>query len=344
MIKISDKRTSWVNGDVLEADDLSDSFFANKWYDVYRTDASIVGEMRGLAGHSSGKLSVIVGDGDIWNTADSGVTWTEKNTTLSSSPFYIKKCKADRTYAIAVEDGASADTSYTADSGATWTDGGDLSAQVTAVNDLSVPTTTLAVVAVADSNGDTIQRSTDNGANWVDATTSPGAEVYCVDMIDGTTGFAVALGGGIWKTTDSGDTWVDTTHIVTSPLVSSTMYAISSTAVIFTAVSNSMLAFYDGTQNAYNKVRLPSSGVPSNFIKLANGYFYVVGYGGVTNNPTILKSTDSGVNWKMATIPASVSMAADKNKCTLSEDADNTLLVNLSTVSDGNILKIYEDD
>lgn len=342
---MSDKRSVWADGDILYSDDLSDSFWANKWYTaVLSTSSDFSGtEFRGAIGHATSKISIILDDGDIWYTADSGENWVEKNTTLSTTPFFIKNAKANKAYGIAVENGASADTSFTADSGVAWSDGGDLAATVTAVNDLSVPTTILAVVGVADSNGDTIQRSVDNGANWIDATTSPSAEVYAVDMFDGTTGFAIDSAGNIWKTTDSADTWADTGHQIAGGAVSNnTIFAISATVFVHTSETGAIIGYYDGTGNAITIMRMPD-GMTTNFYKLTNGSIYMAAQSG--NSALSLFKSTNGLNWKVSTLPFTAgAWGALKNKGVLSEEANDTLLLLTSISFASNIIKIVEED
>ena len=350
---MTDKRSSWTNGDVLYGDDLADSIYANRWFKVLnRTDVDVA--TVGVVGHSSTHYSVIGTDGDIWVTTDSGTNWTEKNTTFTTKSAIVPVI-ADRTYGIAIDadDTSNAASAYTSDSGVTWSNGGAVGND-NYVNDLSAPTTTLAVCCT-DNNitNDNIYRSTDNGANWAAASTSPNVDVVALNMFDGTTGYATDIDDNIWKTTDSGDNWVDTGNDISGTEEGDTICCLSATTALITLRGSGYVYLYDDTANTTTLVldwgTTTDAGYPTHFVKAVNNfiYFAVLNTSDIVARPSALYRTTDGLVWEIMTLPYSGEAEAggtnNYTKYFISEGADNEILLLGSSVSSASpLFKIIE--
>src|SRR3990167_7801469 len=167
--------------------------------------------MYGIAAHSATLFSLATSNGTyLFNS--SAQTWTQKSATITADAL-IENCDANRAYAIAIETGATPDSVYTSDSGTTWSESaGETGATVTAVKDISFPTTTVAVIACVVSSGVSIWRSINGGNNCAVASSGPTATCDCVHMFDGSKGVAIDDSNNIWYTEDGGANWTDSTY------------------------------------------------------------------------------------------------------------------------------------
>lgn len=289
---------TFTNGTVADADEVNQNFaHAQGFFDVRYPTANAIGSHTTIA-HSATTWSTAA-NGFIYQTTDSGGTFTSRNTALDTAPVLIV-CKDDITKGFAIELTATGETAYTADSGATWTTKTS-AGHATLVYDAAFPTANLIVVAGNDAAGtDHIQRSTDQGTTWTDATTSPGTLVYAVDMFDGTNGFAVVSGPGaqIWKTADGGDTWTNSGH-TTSMATDTNTRVVALSATVCVIASNGIIDYYDGSGNAQRKVQNASTLYCTGLVS-TNSDLFAWFRNGTSGYPTIMyASKDAGVNWMM---------------------------------------------
>lgn len=242
---------TFVPGTVIRSAEVNTNFKVSHNYmdTFYISPATDI--INGLVAHSDTTLSLAGSTGAIFQSVDSGVTWTSKNTMLDTKPF-IKLCKANPVYAVALDSSATSGSVHTSDSGATWS-GAGTTGFMTNTRDVSYPIVGLIVVAGND-NVAGIQYSTDNAVTWTDATTGP---TYCVavDMYSGTTGFAIDNSGNIYKSVDSGVNWTDTTHNISTTLYLNgvtSLCAVSNSkfvAIVGVETTGGELNIYDSTGN-----------------------------------------------------------------------------------------------
>lgn len=296
---------TFTNGTLADADEVNANFaYTNDFYDLVNTSGLVTGYPTGIIAHSATIWSVVNNSGDLFNSTDSGASWTSKNATPNAVSL-IRLCKADATYGVAVEYGnlANPEVTVTTDSGATWTSKTSI-VFPNGVYDVSMPTTSLIVVGGNDGAGiDFVQRSVDNGTNWVDATTSPATVVYALDMYDGTTGYCLDASSNIWKTTDGGDTWTDTTDNSSISTENTRIMCLSATVAIVS--TNGTLEYYDNTAHtvtakfstntAMNPIGLIStdSRIYAGLVKQANDQSTWI----------MLMSEDSGLTWALKGMP-----------------------------------------
>lgn len=329
----------FADSDALSADNLLDTFGSLPFRPI--TNRAGGNNITGVVAHSATTYSVIEDDGDIFQTTDSGTTWTSRNTDLDTDSF-IRLCKADAAYAFAIENATTAESAVTTNSGATWTT--TTSATYgTAVYDLSVPTTSLIVVGGDDGGGGNhIIYSTDDGTTWNDASTQPSAAIYALDMFDGSTGYAIDSSGNIWKTTNSGVDWTDTTDNITGSATTTTgILALSATTCL---IYNGLIQTYNNSTNTVTSVaNIPTTNTCAGIVKTTNGDYYIAtGASSGNTGITLAKSTDSGATWAVADIPFK-GAAVDNTvlKCQLTEFGSNNLLVSGNTTT---MLKVYNSD
>lgn len=291
--------SEWVDGDILNADDLLDTMSANDWKQ-FVSPLDNTNKIRGIISHSTTTFSVILDSGAIHQSTDTLLTFTSKNTDLDTNSF-IKVCKADRTHGVVVENQSSGEVAFTSDFGTTWTTKTS-TAFGTKVYDVSFPTGALIVVGGDDAGGtDHVVYSTNDGGTWTNASVSPDTRVYALDMFDGTTGYAVDSADKIWKTTDSGDNWVDTTHTTGNTAETDmSIYAISSTVVIIQIAG--LLWYYDnGTGNSTLKASPSDVNKSMGTTQTENGNIYTGACSTTGDHIFIWKSTNSGVDWGLRT-------------------------------------------
>lgn len=284
--------SEWVDGNVLNADDLLDSIVEYRWNTALTSPVpgTIIS---GVIGHSSTKLSVMLTSGAIWQL--SGTTWTNRSSPCDTTSFIVR-ARNDATIGFACENSATSETAYTADSGDTWTTktsatwGGD-------VNDVDMPSSALIVMVGDDGGGGNhIIFSTDQGGSWVDATTQPSAAIYSVSMFSATVGYAIDNAGNIWKTTNGAVDWVDTTHNVNGTArVSSKIYAVSATACII--LTEARLDVYDNTGGTVT-AKFGYYGYSGGICETTSGAIYVQAFKDTSLQVAIYRTLDNGTNWQ----------------------------------------------
>ena len=332
---------TFTNGTLANATEVNTNFAYTlgnaAWNRIISTTNADTGEGIGFQAHTATKMTMIDSGADIWYSADSGVTWTEKNTDLDTADIIHRNCKADRTYAIFIEMSGDNEVVHTADSGVTCTTKTSCTFG-TLIYAVSYPTTSLIVVGGNDTVGtDFIVFSTDSGATWTDATTTVDANCLALDMYDGTTGFAATTAGKIFKTVNSAVDWTDTGHTISATSANG-LVAISSTEFILAGIASNFLYVYkyDGSGNAVQKLLLNVVGAASYDYAMApvidsNGVIYT---GAIySSNPTymiILRSTDDGETWESMIIPANIDnwdTSVNNVNSALSLDEDDNLYV-----------------
>ena len=318
----------WENGDILNSTDLLDTFGAIKR--VARLNPPVINSCEGIIAHSSTTYSASINN-TIYVTTDSGATFTSKNTDPTATVL-LRAFKDDITKGFGLTiNKTDGETVYTADSGGTWTTKTALTAAQVVPMDMSCPTANLIVVAGTESggSGERIFRSTDQGGTWALATTSPTTDLYCVDMWDSSTGYAIDLNKNVWKTTDGGDTWADTTHNVnTSTTTGMSMRTLSATTAII-AGSGSIDAYNNSTGVSTQKFIFSSLDNTSGIIATDN-YLYISYFDANVQGAGIhvFKSDDSGATWDESMQFLSLSpTSGEDSKAGLSSITDDTFLL-----------------
>lgn len=321
---MTDNRLTWVDGDVLYADDLSDSILANPFLSTTYSSHTTLSRI-GCIAHSSTNYSMVHSTGEIMQTADSGVTWTSRSTVLDTNSF-IRLCRGATARGIGIEVGATAqEVVVTANSGATWTVATSL-AFGTDIYAVDWPVAGLIVVGGDDAVGTNhIVWSSDQGTTWTDATTQPTALIRSVAMLDGTTGYAIDINGLVWRTTNSAVTWTSTTHTVTAGGSSfpSSMYVVSATSVIMATADRLYLYnFNTGVFTLVFRLQITDNG-NHGFVSLSSGaicFGYASGVSG-----TLLRTTDSGTSWVLVRGRYAGATGGHYSKCELASYGDVVL-------------------
>jgi hypothetical protein len=278
-------------GTALPAASLDSNFaYVNPVWDIENVGGV---SMLGLIAHSSTVYSITNGATIyLWN----GTTLTSKNTDLETDNMLVL-CADDATKAFAIEATASGETAYTADSGTTWTTKTS-TAMGTEVRDVSFPTANLIVVAGDDAAGtDHIIYSTDQGASWTDATTSPSTDVACMAMFSSTVGYAVDTGGNIWKTTDGADVWADTGDNSSATSKVSSIYCLDADTCIIVC-GNGAIEKYVNSTNTITTVYFDNINTYNSGIVYTNVYLYTIMRNSDANGGILLFSDDDGDTWK----------------------------------------------
>jgi photosystem II stability/assembly factor-like uncharacterized protein len=332
----------WVTGDVLEADDLLDTFGNQKWLPLSTDPAGAT--YAGVIAHSSSTYSAMLVNGEIKQTTDSGVTWTSRNTDLEEPRNFIRVCLADTTHGVAVEPSATAETAFTDDSGATWTTKTSATF-ATAVHDVSFATAALIVLAGDDGGGGNhIVYSTDDAGTWNDPTTAPSAACYCVAMYDANTGYAVDSANNIWKTTDGGDNWADTGHNIAGTASTKMAMVATSATVAYILIPTGQVEKYDNSAGSSTKVLDLNIGDEIlGIMKKTNGDV-VAGIANTTADRgySCLVKSANGSNWNIRFLANVEGLtASDTNKCFLSELGTNHILTIFGSTD---IIRVYDSD
>ena len=331
---------TFTNGTLANATEVNTNFAYTlgnaAWNRIISTTNADTSDHIGYQAHTATKMTMIDSGADIWYSADSGVTWTEKNTDLDTADIIHRNCKADRTYAIFIEMSGDNEVVHTADSGVTCTTKTSCTFG-TAIYAISYPTTSLIVVGGNDAAGtDFIVFSTDSGANWTNATTTVDAICPALDMYDGSNGFALTNTGKIFSTSNAAVDWTDTTHTY-NPVPeqpNTILVAVSSTECVFAYINTAVIYIfkYDGSGNAVMKLRIntPVFQGLGNFVIDSNGIIYCAAVSTSANtNVLLLRSTDDGETWDGIIIPCydAWTTNAGNIKSMLSLDEDDNLYV-----------------
>lgn len=342
--------TNWTASEVLKSADLIDTF--NKTKKEFISSYGPVDDTLSLIPHGGTILSHIDGGVAIQNTTDyqsNNITWTSKNTNVDAQTGTLGvHCKDDKTRAVALVMSTNEDGAYTTNSGVTWGDSSTNPPNQDTIVDISYPTSSLALAGGTAASGVHMWRTTDGGDNWaqVAAVAGGGGGIQCVDMLDGTSGFALDDSTNILITGDGGDNWTDTGQTAVS---SSVIYAINATTYLLAAGN----VIYKGTSSSapVRVLTLHSSyTTPTHFIKTNSGNIYIafITTTAVTRSIILAKSTDSGVTWTseiigtgfLDTTTHTVNGAVSKGS--LAEAANDILLLAMDT---GNAISgFYEID
>jgi hypothetical protein len=301
--------------DALAAEVNEDFVYVNPVFDVEHISAV---EFSGVIAHSATNYSLVqtAGNVGLWN----GTTFTAKSANLGTISI-LRLCKANAAYGVGVEGANSGKVIFTSSSGATWATE-TATGFLTKVYDASMPTTSLVVVGGDDAGGvDHVVFSTDlsegGGGSWTDATTSPGAGVYCIDMFDGTTGYTVDSAGNIWKTTDSAVTWVDTNDNVTGIVFQSSILCLDADTCIIVC-DDGRIYHYVNSTNTVTLKHYNADYDLNNGIINTNGILYIMMRNTTTASVILLTSNDSGVTWTSQSIGYELSTATTtEQKCGL---------------------------
>jgi hypothetical protein len=215
-------------GDTPPGPDGSDSSGSSTWID--RTAGTAAGSLPwvDVASDASGiHLVAVTGlsgpypDGNIWTSADLGVTWTNRTKGTQASGQRWKSVASDasgaRLVAVTQFTGlipGGEDVWTSTDGGATWTRRTTVSSTARAVvGPTVVSDSTGAHLVLAD--GD-IWASDDGGATWTDRTagTSMAAQPWADLASDATAAHLVGITamGDIWTSADAGATWANRTQ------------------------------------------------------------------------------------------------------------------------------------
>jgi len=344
---MTDKRITWVNGNVLDADDLSDSILENTWSNINLR--GVGAPITGIIVHSSTTWSVATTSAGVNQTSDSGSLWTQRDADVESA-FFIRVCKADATHGICMETAATMETSFTDDDGATWTATTD-AAFATAAYDVSFPTATLIVACGDDAGGAKhIVFSTDDAANWTDATTASTSAAYAVDMFDGTTGYALESGGtgAIWKTANSAVDWADTTDDLGRTCdTTASIVALSATTAVCAYINAGtlfMATYNNGTNTVTDTMIYYGMSHCLGILKSSGGTLITGAVTTAGDFVVLFKSNDSGVTWKLRKIvPTKAPSTSPVMKCSMAFIDDNQLILSVGA-GENSVETIYIAD
>jgi photosystem II stability/assembly factor-like uncharacterized protein len=325
--------SDWADGDVLSAADLGDTFHNIRFLDLVYVGST--NPTTGVIAHDSTHWSAIDSNGTIYVTTDGGSSWAVTGGTAAlDTDSFIRVCAANKAKAIAIEATGDFETAMTSTGTSTVTWNAATAATFgTQIYDVSYTTDGLIVVGGDDSLGtDHIIYSTDDGATWNNATTSPSAAVYAVNMFDATTGYAVDSAGNIWKTTNGADIWVDTgDNIVGTVGTAASVLCLSATTCIISCESQIML--YNNSTNTVTVVLQAFSAInTTGIVKTNSGEIYItrIHIGGEIG-VEIYKSSDSGASWQYKSILHNVVGGSFDNteKCSLTEYSNDRMLLSI---------------
>lgn len=286
--------------------------------------------------HSTTTMSACITTGGVFSTANTGATWTSQDAAPDVDVF-SRLCKADLTKGFVVERAGNYECSYTANSGTAWNPTAASPAFGTALHDVSFPTSAWIVIGGNDAAAGTdhIIYSVDQGTNWVNAATSPGAAIVALDCYSGSEGYAITAAGAIWecKAGTGANTWVDTTHTYTGGDENSAMVAVDETTVVIGLLTGGefIIETYDNAGNATEVMRVGDMAYCLGCVADSNGVIYTgCRSGTIGRNGFLFRSRDSGATWESIMIPLNAvpTIAQKTQKCCLSIDAsDNLYLV-----------------
>jgi len=340
-----------VDGDILYASE-ANRFNNSIWNDLIYTTGSI----KGVLNHSATTWSATNGTSTI-RTTNSGVTWAAASADNADMTGVAKVCVADKTKSVCF-DHNTLSCFKAADSGDTWSASSTSPAGSGRILDCSFPTATVAVCC-GDSSMTTrsIYYSTNAGDTWTVCAAGPTGTTSGIDMLDGTTGFAVQ-GAAIWKTTNGGVNWVVESETMTSLHEDGSIIATSATTFVALSGTEVIIQTVDTAADAVTVrmsfVHSSTESFVSNLLKTTNGNIYFTIYKfdtyGSSVTPrmgmtmTLYRSTDSGVTWQNRSIGdnsfnAITALSTNITKAQLVEYDTNKLLF---VVGDSELAKIDE--
>jgi hypothetical protein len=261
--------------------------------------------MNCVACSADGSKIVAVGDGTIYTSTNSGVTWTQP-TVPGTNTFFKAASSADGTKLVAVSGGApslSGPIYISTNSGVTWT-----STASPQRNWLSVASSANGNKLAAIGDG-SIYVSVDSGATWTPA--GAGSSYYSIaTSTDGATIIAGTLYGSISTSTNSGSSWGSSGALSTNFI---SVACSSDGTKLVGAVFNGPIFTSPNSGVTWIKTVAP----PDVFWAIASsadGRKLVA----VTDNGPIYMSTDSGGSWIGVGAPQrtwrSVTSSADGSK------------------------------
>ena len=184
--------------------------------------------------------------------------------------------------------------------------------------------------------GNHIVFSTDDGGTWTDASTQPSAAIYCVDMFDANTGYAVDSSGNIWKTTNAAVDWTDTTHNITeTATVGMSIRALSATTAIISAGSG--IEYYDNGAGTSTRRMKTDQNTTLGIAVVGSSYFVATGANDASEAVTLWRSDNSGTNWEGRLIDVKQFNQNDTEKTGISEFSTTHILL---TTNSGFAFKI----
>jgi uncharacterized delta-60 repeat protein len=228
------------------------------------------------------KLAAVVGYfGQIYTTTDSGVTWTERE---SSRQWRSITSSADGTKLAAVDEGFSGGKIYTStNSGATWT------ARASDQLWKSIASSSDGTKLVAAAFSSQIYTSTDSGVTWT-ARESVRNWRAVTSSADGTKLAAIAASGSssqIYTSTDSGATWTPRSTYtllwaITSSADGTKLATVANGGRIYTSTDSGATWTARESDRAWNSITSSADGTKLAAVEL-DGQIYL--------------STDSGATW-----------------------------------------------
>ncbi|HET6351713.1 MAG TPA: YCF48-related protein [Coriobacteriia bacterium] len=173
-----------------------------------------------------------VGDnGTIRKTTDGGLTWTAQTSGVSTALDSVASAGVSR----AVAAGAGV-VRYTTNGGTSWTAASTLPTTTVTGLWMTGPNTVWASSTRSGANS-VLWTSANGGSTWTSRVATPTANLWDVNFVDATTGFAVGDSGVVLRTTDAGATWVRRSTPTTATL----------NAVRFRDASNGVVVGANGT-------------------------------------------------------------------------------------------------
>jgi photosystem II stability/assembly factor-like uncharacterized protein len=234
----------------------------------------------------------VLTSGDIFTSADYGVTWADR-TAAGSRNWYAVSMSSDGSHIVAGVLGGDIYTS--ADYGATWA---DRTAAGSRSWRMSTSSSDGSHLALAVSGGGDIYTSADYGATWADRTAAGSRSwVSLAGSSDGSHLIAGVSSGDVFTSTDYGATWTDHTTAphtngpVTSSSDGSHLAGVMTNGDIYTSTDYGSTWTDRTASSGKSWTALASSSDGSHLIGVTFGFIYI--------------STDYGATWTSQTTPGS---------------------------------------
>jgi len=154
-----------------------------------------------IASSSDGTHLVLLGDGHIFTSINSGTNWTEQ--ALAPVQWSVLASSSDGTH---LAGGGYGPFATSINSGTNWTQ----QPSAPTLNWESIASSSDGTHLAAVGNWSAIYTSTDSGTNWTLQTNSPNVTWYCIaSSSDGTHLAVLDNNGGIYTSTNSGTNWTE---------------------------------------------------------------------------------------------------------------------------------------